>query len=377
MDRILATCKALADETRLRVVRILTQGSFNVNELARILGMGQSRVSRHLRILLDAGLVTARREGSWAYYTLSGSWTGGRERAARGQERRPSPRFLRLLASELARASETPQAAADDEAVRRSMDERRSRAETFFRGVAERWDSERDRIAGPPEHLDLLVEMLGRPRTTVDLGTGTGVLLSRLAARSARVIGIDAAEEMLRVARRRVVDEELPGVELRLGSLEHLPLSDGEADVMVANMVLHHVANPPDALREVRRGLREGGRFVLADFAAHLVESYRERLGDLWLGFRRDELESWLAEAGLIPEGVKEIAGRDGRPGVLLLSARKVAETTGDPVEDEAPRRRRSAPAEAEALPHGGEPEVETVRRAPPAPPRIGRRATT
>ena len=115
----------------------------------------------------------------------------------------------------------------------------------------------------------------------------------------------------------------VPGASKRLGTLEHLPVSDAEADAMVGNMVLHHVGNPPDALREVHRGLRAGGRFLLADLSAHHEESYRERLGDLWLGFERRDLERWLEEAEFDLESIEELRLAEGRPSVLLLTARR------------------------------------------------------
>ncbi len=170
--------------------------------------------------------------------------------------------------------------------------------------------------------MDLGIIDLGDSGTVVDLGTGTGVLLSRLSSLAQTVIGIDASTEMLQVARRNVEAQRLANVELRLGSLEHLPVPDHQADVMVANMVLHHVANPADVLREVHRGLRPGGLFLLADLATHTEEIYREKLGALWLGFERQELENWLEEAYLELIEFAELSGEDHRPTVIVVMAR-------------------------------------------------------
>ena len=318
MDPLVPIFKALGDGTRLRVLRVLRTGSFNVNELVSILEIGQSRVSRHLKILLDAGLVSARREGQWVFYTLTGLWSGGANGASQ------PGRFLRILSRELDSANDAVDSERDQLAVQRCLEERRRRAGTFFRDVADDWDSHRDRIQGPSEHLDQLVHSLeGTVGTVVDLGTGTGVLLERLCARAKQVIGIDAASEMLEVAREKTTRSGIGNVDLRLGTFEHLPLLDGEADVMVANMVLHHVANPPDAIREVHRGLRRGGRFLLADFVAHEEESYREHLGDLWLGFEPHDVERWLDEGEFEIETSAEISGAANRPDLLLLEARK------------------------------------------------------
>ena len=325
MDRYLSSFKALADETRLRILCILQSGAFNVNELVGVLDMGQSRVSRHLKILSDAGLVNARRDGVWVYYRLSDLWKGRGGSQSGSQNGGANLRYLRVLARELQRGR-------DQQAIEACLQSRRERAHRFFAGVAPEWDRQRETVQGPPGHLDAVVDHLGTvdlgiidlgdSGTVVDLGTGTGVLLSRLSSRARTVIGIDASTEMLQIARRNVESQGLGNVELRLGALEHLPVPDHQADVMVANMVLHHVANPAGVLREVHRGLRPGGIFLLADLATHSEESYRENLGALWLGFERQELEAWLEEAYLELIEFVELPGEDQRPTVIIVMAR-------------------------------------------------------
>lgn len=334
MEPFVSTFKALGDKTRFRLVRILREGAFNVNELVGILAMGQSGISRHLKILHGAGLVRTRREGNWAYYTLSERWSGRTSNVSeasvprRDTEERRSVRFLRLLRHELARADD-PEAVADQEAIHRCLEARRQRAASFFRDVATDWDAHRDRFQGPPLYLDRLAAALGPIGTpvdlgtVVDLGTGTGILLSLLSPRARKVIGVDAATEMLQMARNRVLESQLENVELRLGALEHLPIPDAEADAMVASMVLHHVNQPPQALKEVRRGLRPGGRLLLADLIAHGQEEYRERLGDLWLGFEKDDLVRWLNEADLELEECEQLPSEGSRPDVLFIAARR------------------------------------------------------
>ncbi len=338
MDPYQAVFKALSDPTRLRIFAVLGGASFHQGELVGILGMAQSRVSRHLKILAEAGLVEARREGIFVWYSLT--------RRCRAKHR-PAEAFgfLPPLVEELIHGEAFREDRAQAEYL---VHERRMQAEEFFRGVADSWDEERDAVQGPPAHLDALLARLepgadgprGDPGdgeglgTVVDLGTGTGVLLSRLSPRAETVIGIDAAREMLDVARDHAREAGLANVDLRLGALEHLPLPDASADAIVANMVLHHVANPPDAVAEVARGLRPGGRFLLADLAAHGEESYRERLGDLWLGFEPDALRNWLAEADLEVDEVESIPGLSERPDTLIVSAHKRAATEnakGDP----------------------------------------------
>ena len=314
--------KALADATRLRLVRVLQVGPFNVNELVGILGVGQSRVSRHLKILADAGLVSARREGSWVYYRLSSAWSSDGSGRASG-----ATRVLESLGAELENDL-GPEASR----VKECLDGRRDRAESFFRGVADQWDRERDRVVGPPVHVEPLLETIGassKPaavvETIVDLGTGTGLLLEALSRRAEKVIGIDASAEMLRVAGDNLRDKNIANVELRLGSLEHLPLSDGEADRMVANMVLHHVAQPEEALLEVRRGLGPNGTLHVADFRTHDREDYRELLGDWWLGFDPLDLERWLRSADLEWESYEEVPSEADTPDVFVGCARRIS----------------------------------------------------
>jgi ubiquinone/menaquinone biosynthesis C-methylase UbiE/DNA-binding transcriptional ArsR family regulator len=314
MDPVLVTLRALGDDTRLRLLGALRRGAFHVNELVRILAMGQSRVSRHLKILLDADLVTARREGNSVYYALVDAWAGGGTKTGL--------RFLPTLAEALA-SRQFPGADADEAAIGQCLDDRRGHAARFFKDVAGQWDTRRDTVQGPPWYLDQLAAVLGTSDTVVDLGTGTGVLLAALSPRARRVIGIDRQEEMLQVARRSVADAQLQNVELRLGTLEHLPIPDAEADTMVAHMVLHHVSHPPDALREIHRGLQPGGRFVVVDLVAHTEESYREHLGDLWLGFETEHLKGWLDAADFELEQFEELPSDNGRPGIVLLAARR------------------------------------------------------
>lgn len=309
MQQLLSSLRALGDETRLRIASVLHAGSFNVNELVGILGMGQSRVSRHLRILLDAGLVQARREGTWVYYLLSERWQG---------EGPDGDRLLAELATQLVDALVAERAAIDA-----CFAARRDKAEQFFSDVAAGWDQRRDEIQGPPEYLDRLIGFVGHPGTAVDLGTGTGVLLSRLSPRADRVIGIDASADMLKVARENVHSWGLGNVEFRLGAVEHLPLPDGEADTMVANMVLHHVVQPGQALKEVCRSLASNGRLLVADFSSHENEEYREKLGDLWLGFENEEFEGWLKSADLEIQKYEHLPAEKDRPAIFLAVAGK------------------------------------------------------
>lgn len=298
MDPVIRPLKAAADASRLRLLRILGVGPFHVAELQEILGLGQSTVSRHLKVLAEAGLVDVRRTGTWAWYSLHpvrDDFAG---------------RLVRLVVQD-----SDPNG--DAAAIREVLDRRRRTTSAFFRRTAPVWDALRDVALGPPDHLDRLVALVGRPETAVDLGTGTGVLLEKLAPVATRVIGVDASPEMLDLARERAA----ANTELRLGALEHLPLGDGEADAMVANLVLHHVANPPDALREMARALRPGGKLVIADLEEHDRESFWQTLGAQWPGFRPAEVAAWLRAAGFEPGPCETLSAGENRPAVFLLES--------------------------------------------------------
>jgi ArsR family transcriptional regulator len=310
VEEILRASKAVADRNRIRILRILTDGPFHVAELTGILGLGQSSVSRHLRILKDAGLVTVRRAGTWAFYSS----------APAGEDSHAS-RLLGCLREEFAGA-DSP----DLPAVERALAERRRETSAFFREIAPEYEERRAAAFDPTAHMDALLEVVGRAETLVDLGTGTGLALRDLARVSARLIGVDESAEMLGIARRRIDARELPEVDLRLGALEHLPLSDGEADVMVANLVLQHIADVRGVLPEIRRGLAAEGRLVIADLAEHGDEDLRETLGARWPGFSPPQLVSWLREAGftrvthrLVSTDSRSLAG----PDVVLMEAMK------------------------------------------------------
>lgn len=274
--------KALADETRLRLMRLVSRGALNVNEIIDILHMGQSRVSRHLKILAEAGLVRGRREGTWIYYEGNGD----------GEAPLVGETLGHLRRHEHAVAHYDEDLLSLGEVVER----RREKTRTFF-----------DSVRNPQEDLDhqdldaelyrqLALSLLpAHCAAVLDMGTGPGPLLTGLLGRADRVIAVDASATMLDLARQTAGDEA-GRCDFRLGDLEHLPVADGEVDAAVVCMVLHHLSNPPDALSEAGRVLRSGGRIAVVDLYQHRDESLRERLADLWLGFEPETVKAWLEE---------------------------------------------------------------------------------
>lgn len=298
---ILAVLKALADSTRLRMLAILSGRELAVNEIGRVLGMGQSRVSRHLRILAEAGLLDSRRDGLWVYYSAGG-----------GHEAQP------LVAGVLERIAGEPQQRADRERAMEVLRERQSRTRRFFDSIAGSWEKLRRELLGGFDLNRALAERAApdgapRCRKALDVGCGTGELLACLADRAETVVGVDSSPGMLEQARRRFRGRA--GVELRLGEAEHLPVRDGEADLAVMSMVLHHLSRPEEALREAARVLQPGRSLLIAELGRHGEESLRERFGDRWLGFEPSSVEAWLREAGFRPAGGEK---HELRPGLEL-----------------------------------------------------------
>ncbi len=279
---ILHFAKALADETRLRLVRVLLEHEVSVGEIVRALGLGQSRISRHLKILSEAGLLASRRDGQWVYYSAAENGAG---RA-----------WLDAVSSFL---KAEPGFAADVAAVEREVSERARRTEAFFEAHAGAWDELRDEALGGLDLGDVVLELLpAGARVAADLGCGTGVLLGRLRERAPRVIGVDSSPRMLERARGAFARRGEGGVSLRIGDLEHLPLRDGEADFAVMSLALHHLPSPRRGIEEAYRALSAGGRFVLVDYEKHADEAMRDRFGDNWLGFSPERVQRWLHGAG-------------------------------------------------------------------------------
>ncbi|MBI4803632.1 MAG: metalloregulator ArsR/SmtB family transcription factor [Desulfovibrio sp.] len=271
----LSAFKALADETRLRLIRLLVRFELNVGEIVGVLGMGQSRISRHLRILVESGLLKARRDGLWVFYSAEKSG----------------------LLSAIEPYIENCGPEKDMALAREALDARNSETRRFFNSIAPDWQAMRREVLGDLDLDSLILERLPRCGTMADLGCGPGELLLALASKADRLIGVDASPAMLDLARRKVA---LHDASLRVGELEHLPLADAEAQAAVLSLTLHHLSDPVAALKEARRVVAPGGTLVVVDYLKHASELMRERFGDRWLGFDPDEISAWLDQTGLI-----------------------------------------------------------------------------
>jgi DNA-binding transcriptional ArsR family regulator/protein-L-isoaspartate O-methyltransferase len=303
--------KALADGTRLRLVAVLAQGEFTVQELTFVLSMGQSRVSRHLKILMEAGVISVKRQGTWAYYRLRGT----------------NEFFLDLLPLMTQSFTSLPQREDDLANVSHVLDLRRRRSLEFFDQHAHKWDLFTRDLLPVPAYLELLLKEIPDCRAIVEVGVGTGNVLSSLSLKAPRIVGVDHSPAMLEEARSRVHKEGLSGIEFRLGEMSHLPIGDREVDCLLLNMVLHHAAEPEQVFQEVARILAPGGVLVIADLQRHDRDWVREKLADQWLGFERKELEGWLCATGFTCVRFVPVSGAAHQQDVFILTAALVPAT--------------------------------------------------
>lgn len=301
--RILKFSKALADETRARLINVLLRHELNVGEVVQVMDMGQSRVSRHLKILADSGLVECRRDGLWAFYRAATEGDGSV--------------FLSGLESLFEDESVFERDLARAETVIR---DRTAETRQFFDAIAEEWRKLRDNVLGG---LDLHAEIAKRLDgcgVVADLGCGPGEILKVLAGPSEAVIGVDNSPRMLDLASERFASDHR--VSLRIGELSHLPLRDGEADCAVMSLVLHHLSQPLGALTEAARVIAENGTLIIAEFDSHGNELMRSDYGDRLLGISPKEMEQMLAKAGFRLDKVEKFSVNMGLTVVLYRAVR-------------------------------------------------------
>ena len=285
MDELLAGLRAAAEPTRLRLLAVLARTELTVSELTQVLGQSQPRVSRHLKLLCDAGLLSRFQEGTWVFYRLADSG--------------PGAEFARSL---VARIPE------DDDNLRRDLERlesvRAARAEAaskYFNRIAAEWDRVRSLYVAESEVERAMLKAVDDRDVgdLLDIGTGTGRVLQVFADRIERGLGIDLSREMLAVARANLEKRNLRHCQVRQGDVYNLPVPQGSMDVVTIHHVLHFLDDPAAAIREAARALRPGGRLLIVDFAPHQFEFLRTEYAHRRLGFTDQEIKGWCEVAGL------------------------------------------------------------------------------
>ena len=295
MDRLVAMLRAAGDPTRLRLLLLLRQAELTVSELIEIVGQSQPRVSRHLKLLCEAGLIERFKEGSWVFYRATGEGRGA---------------ALGVMLTEL---SEGPHPA-DLKRLAGVREARAAEAAAYFKANASEWGRIRALHAPEQDVEDAIVRQLASApiEHLLDAGTGTGRMLEMLAPHVKRGVGVDVSPEMLAIARDRLMRANLAHCQVRLGDTYRLPFVSGGAlagfDAVLFHQVLHYLDDPGTAVAEAARVMRAGGRLLIADFAPHELEFLRQDFAHRRLGFSDREVQGWFAAAGLKALAAEAIA---------------------------------------------------------------------
>lgn len=309
---LVGALKAAAEPTRLRILKLLSTGELNVKDLTQILGQSQPRISRHLKLLNEAGLIDRFREGSWVYFFVADGTRGGQL-------------VRRIL--EAADDGDTV-LLRDQERARVVKQEREAAAQAFFEAHAADWDKIRAFHVAEAEVEAAMLDMLGVGPfdLLVDLGTGTGRILELLGDRFAQGLGIDLNQAMLAYARTKLSRAGLEKVQVRHGDLYNLAVEDGAASAVVMHQVLHFLSDPVRAIAEAARVLTPGGKLLIVDFAPHALDELRERFAHERLGFANQQIEDWLRAAGLKPGQVQTLSPPAGEASDRLTVSIWIAE---------------------------------------------------
>ncbi len=285
LDTMVDTLKAAGESSRLRILMLLARCDLTVSDVTEILGQSQPRVSRHLKLLLDADLIERYQEGSWAFF--------------RRADTESAREFVQGIVSRVDLTDAV--VARDSERLESVRSRRQQRAAEYFSANAESWDRIRS-LHVPDQAVETaMLKLVGnRPfQAMADLGTGTGRLLELFAPLYRRAVGIDMSREMLAVARANLDRAGIASAQVRQGDIYSPPVERDAFDLVTMHQVLHYLDDPARAVREAARLLRPSGRLLIVDFAPHGLEFLRDEHAHQRLGFADRQIEEWLADAGL------------------------------------------------------------------------------
>lgn len=307
MDRLLTGLRAAAEPTRLRLLALCAHSELTVTELTQILSQSQPRVSRHLKLLCEAGLLDRFREGTWAFYRLAED---------------SSCAYLARTLIDLI-PEDDPALARDLERLQRIKEARARAAAEYFRANAESWDEIRAMYVADADLEQAMLDAASDQEIEdfLDIGTGTGRILEVFAPRIRRGLGVDLSHEMLRVARANLERAGFRHCQVRQGDMYNLSLDNASCDLAIIHHVLHFAEDPRQVIAEAGRVLRPGGQLIIADFAPHTQDFLRDEHQHRWLGFDEAEVSRWCLAAGLEPGPVRRLDG--SHLNVLLWRARR------------------------------------------------------
>ncbi|WND02069.1 metalloregulator ArsR/SmtB family transcription factor [Temperatibacter marinus] len=285
MELLLSALRAAAEVTRLRILGLLGHGELTVSELVSILDQSQPRVSRHLRLMVEAGLLARFREGTWVFYRL----------ADHGLQRQLINDLLPHI------ESDSGDLARDLERLKLLRAERATLAAEYFQENAEQWNEVRSLYVPELEVEKALIELAGEQRNgnLLDVGTGTGRILEVFSESISAGVGVDLSRDMLSVARNELDAKSIENCEVRLGDMYNLPVERGSKDLVIFHQVLHFADDPLMAIKEAEKSLRAGGALLIADFAPHQHEFLRDEHAHRRLGFSDEEVTSWAHGSAL------------------------------------------------------------------------------
>ncbi len=308
MASILKSLSLLADPTRLRLLLLLQGTELSVAEIQGVLGMGQSRISSHLKQLKQAGLVRDRRAGQQVYYALADE-----EKGAHAQLRE----IIRATTKEI------PEAAQDKTALKLVLRKRQDKTREYFNKLAGKFGRRYCPGRTWKGAAHMLLSLVG-PITVADLGAGEGTLSQMLAKRAKKVIAIDGSEKMVEFGEAQAKRNGFTNVEFRLGDIEDPPIAAGSVDLALLSQALHHAANPDRAIAAAFRILKKKGHIAILDLLAHNFEEARKLYADTWLGFSEAELHRLLTDAGFDEIEISVVARESKSPNFQTVFATAV-----------------------------------------------------
>lgn len=297
LDELLIALKAAGEETRLRIIALFENGELTVTELVTVLRQSQPRISRHLRLLCEAGLLERHREGTWIFYRLADSGS--------------KAKLVKSIMKYIPLSDQIMQH--DQERLADVKRERDAKAAKYFQENAANWDKIRSLYVPERQVEKYLLKTTSdfQIGDLLDVGTGTGRMLELFADRVKHGIGIDLSREMLAVARSQLEKREIGHMQVRQGDMYDLALKDECMDLVLFHQVLHFADDPLTAIKETSRILRVGGVAIIVDFLPHKLEKLREEYAHRRLGFSMDEVEEWCSATGLEISSVEKMCGKE------------------------------------------------------------------